>query len=104
MVEALNHTDDTVHRGIGVESDEAITFSAPHILPALPSLGGRTLRFAVGEGIALGDALLEPPQDYQLQRRTRRRPRLDLFDVAQIVLILASAAVCIGRLLWAVQP
>jgi len=82
------------------EDDKAVLLSTPSpTLPGLPSLGGRPLRFASGEAVAPRAVPVEKPGAC-----ARRRPRLDVFDMAMLVLIIACAAVCVHRLSWAMQP
>ena len=98
MVEALSDKDMTVRTAVVSENDEDVIFSTPYpALPALPSIEGKPLRFVSGEAAAR--TVLGQPN-----ARARRRPRMDLFDMAVFVLIVTCAAVCVYRLFWAMQP
>jgi len=96
----LSDRDETVRLEVVSEDDKAVILPTPSpTLPALPSLGGRPLRFASGEAVAPRAVPVEKPRT-----RARRRPRLDVFDIAMLVLIIVCTAVCVHRLSWAMQP
>ena len=97
LVEALNDRDEAIHREASFESDEVvIPMARSHTLPALPPVAGIPLRFASGEAVAPRTVPAEKPK-----ARAHRRPYLDWFDLAVIVLIVVCATVCVYRIFWA---
>jgi len=99
MVEALENRNETTHMEVIPEEDKVVTLPTLNTsLPALSSIHGKPLRFAPGETLAPRAVPAEKPG-----ARARRPPRLDLFDMAVVVLIVACAAACVYRLFWAIQ-
>jgi len=100
LVETSNGSDKAIRMEIFSEDDTAVIFPAPNpALPTLPSLGGNPLRFVSGEAVAPRAMPVEKPRAH-----ARRRPCLDLFDMAVMVLIIACGTICIYRIFWAMQP
>ena len=99
MVEAPSDRDKGIRPEVISENNDGdILSTLRSTLPALPIVEGRPLRFASGEALAPPVVRAKP------KARTRRRPRVDPFDMAVVVLIITCAAVCVYRLFWAIQP
>ncbi len=95
MTQKLNITDE--------KADEKITDKTRARTNPLET-PGTTLANPVIAQIDAGTLRYAKAGPATLTRRAHRTRRLDWYELGVITLLLSSAAVCIFRLLWAVQP
>ena len=95
MTQKLDITDEKADEKItdetGTRTNPLETPATTLTNPVIAQIDAGTLRYAKA-----GPAMLTRP--------AHRIRRLDWYEIGVITLLLSSAATCIFRLLWAVQP